>query len=75
LRHCARTDVYGQIQMVTAQNAARQIVQVNQRPTVIQLKRSDDPQRQLLLAFSEDCLIAVSTRFETQAQLTMNTRS
>jgi len=28
-----------------------------------------------LLTFSEDCLVAVSARFEAQAQLTMNTLS
>ena len=61
--------------MVAAQNAARQIVQVNQRPAVIELKRTDYPQRQLLLAFSEDCLVAFSARFEAQVQLTVNTRS
>ena len=50
-------------------------MQVNKRPAVIQLKRADDPQRQVLLAFSQDCLVVDPASFEAQPQSTVNTLS
>jgi hypothetical protein len=72
LRYCVRAYFNGHFQMIPAQHAAGQIVQMDQRPAIIHWKRAHHAQRRLLLAFSEDCLLAVSTRLESQPQMTIN---